>query len=125
MLAGFALILCTVYFIRYRHVARTSGPRGKQTVNELFDLIPIAITLVYVLLLEELGFPLATFLFIAVIMRFFGEKWPSALTYGFCLMSIIFSIFYFGLQAFMPMGRWVPTEELLPFLVDFRRAIGS
>lgn len=125
MLTVFALVLCTIYFLRNRRKVEPGEQRGKQAVSELYDMIPVGIMLAYVLVLEEIGFPLATFLFITVIMRFFGEKWLPAAIYGFGIMVVIFSIFYFGLQAFVPMGRTLETERWLPFLVDIRRAIGT
>lgn len=121
-----AVILIAVYFVQQRRApARAADDAPSDFAAEVADLIPAAFMLVYVLVFEKLGFLLSTFLFIAVTMRYLGDSWRKAIAYSLALTISGFVLFYYGLLAELPMGTWVPTEDLLPFLVDIRRAIRS
>ncbi len=124
LLLVLAVVLIVVFFVQQRRApARESDEAPSDIASEVSDLIPVAFMLVYVLLLEKLGFLLATFLFIAVTMRYLGDSWRKAAVYALALTLGGFILFYYGLLAELPMGTWVSTEDLLPFLVDIRRAI--
>lgn len=126
LLAILAVILIVVFFVQERRAtAKASDESGSDGASEAADLIPAAFMLVYVLLFEKLGFLLSTFLFIAPTMRYLGDTWTRAIAYSLALTIAGFILFYYGLLAELPMGTWVPTEDLLPFLVDIRRAIRS
>jgi putative tricarboxylic transport membrane protein len=125
LLAILGGILVILFFMQQRHATVTEADEGAGMASEAVDLIPALFMLVYVLLLEQLGFLLATFLFIAATIRFLGEGWKRTILYSLGISISVFLIFYYGLLADLPMGTWVPTEDLLPFLVDIRRAIRS
>lgn len=126
LLAIVGAILVVVFFVQQRRApAEGSDETQSGMTTEAFDLIPAGLMLVYVLILEPLGFILATFLFIAVTMRFLGDTWKRSIAYSLALTLGGFVMFYYGLLAELPMGTLVPTEDLLPFLVDIRRAIRS
>jgi putative tricarboxylic transport membrane protein len=122
VLAG---ILIVVFFVQQRRAPARESDEASDMASEVADLIPAAFMLAYVLLFEKLGFLLATFLFIAPTMRYLGATWPKAVAYSLALTISSFVLFYYALLAELPMGTWVPTEDLLPFLVDIRRAIRS
>jgi len=125
LLAIIGGILVVLFFLQNRRATVESPDEGSGMSAEAVDLIPAAFMLVYVLILEPLGFILATFLFIAVTMRFLGDTWKRSIAYSLALTLGGFMLFYYGLLAELPMGTLVPTEDLLPFLVDIRRAIRS
>jgi putative tricarboxylic transport membrane protein len=114
-----------VFFVQQRRAPARESDEASDMASEVADLIPAAFMLAYVLLFEKLGFLLATFLFIAPTMRYLGATWPKAVAYSLALTISSFVLFYYALLAELPMGTWVPTEDLLPFLVDIRRAIRS
>ena len=125
LLAILGGILVIIFFLQQRRVTVEDPEEGSGVASEAVDLIPAGLMLVYVLLLERLGFLLATFLFIAATIRFLGETWKRTIAYSLGISISVFLVFYYGLLAELPMGTWVPTEDLLPFLVDLRRAIRS
>lgn len=127
LLALFAGILVILFFVQKRREVRDDRdePHGGRVAEEAVDLIPVGLMLAYVLLIEPLGFLLSTFLFIAATMRFLGQNWKGAIGYSLAMTLAVFILFYYGLLAQIPMGSWVKTEKLLPFLVDIRRAIGG
>lgn len=127
LLAVFGGILVVLFFIQKRRERPDADaePHGARMAQEAVDLIPVGLMLAYVLLIEPLGFLISTFLFVAATMRFLGQGWKGAFGYSLAMTVTVFMLFYYGLLAQIPMGSWVKTEELLPFLVDIRRAIGG
>jgi putative tricarboxylic transport membrane protein len=122
-----ALILAGIYFFQLR----TKGSEkpvegGPATVRaELSNLAPVGPILAYVLLLEPIGFLFATALYIFVAMLVYGRRWKESLIYAVSLSIGFFVLFYYLLLAQVPMGWFLQTDKLLPFIVHFRRAMGG
>jgi hypothetical protein len=91
----------------------------------LSNLSPIGPILLYVLLLEPIGFLFSTAIYIFVAMLVYGRAWRVSLIYALTLSVGFFALFYYALLAQIPMGWFINTEQLLPFLVHLRRAIGG
>lgn len=91
--------------------------------DELRNLSPLAPVLLYVLVLEPIGFIPATLLYIAISMRMFGVGWAKTAAYTIGLTLIFFVLFYYVLLTNVPMGRYFPIEDYLPFIKALRRAI--
>ncbi len=120
----FGLILVVLFFI-------TRGTRGlegrdlkERMAEEFVDLMPLWLAVVYVACFEYLGYLIATFLYVTVNMKYLGQKtWGGSAIYGFSLMVILFSVFYYGLLGELPRGDLINMHELLPFLDEIRRGI--
>jgi putative tricarboxylic transport membrane protein len=125
IVAILALILSGIYFFQQR--GATSGEGGERSGlrDELSNLAPIGPILLYVLLLEPIGFLFATLIYIFIAMLVYGRSWKESLIYSLTLSTGFFVLFYYALLAEIPMGWFIQTEKLLPFLDLWRRAIGG
>ena len=97
--------------------------KGK-IAEEIVDLMPLWLAVVYVACFEYLGFLTATFLYVTVTMKYLGQKtWQGSAGYGFGLTVTLFAVFYYGLLGELPRGELLKLHEWLPFLEDIRSAI--
>ena len=121
------LILAGIYFFQLRTRGSEEPTEGGPATlrGELSNLAPIGPILLYVLLLEPIGFLFATVLYIFVAMLVYGRSWRESLIYSLTLSITFFALFYYALLAQVPMGWFIQTEKLLPFLVHMRRAMGG
>jgi putative tricarboxylic transport membrane protein len=121
------LILAGLYFFQLRSNGNAEPAEGGSTTfrNELSNLAPVGPILLYVLLLEPIGFLFATVLYIFVAMLVYGRAWKESLIYALTLSIAFFVLFYYLLLAQIPMGWFIHTDRLLPFLVHIRRAMGG
>jgi hypothetical protein len=76
-------------------------------------------------MLEPIGFLFATAIYVFIAMLVYGRAWLESLIYALSLSIGFFVLFYYALLAEIPMGWFINTERLLPFLVHLRRAIGG
>ncbi len=121
LLVVFGLILVAIFFAQQKFSSPgIEEETGRKAVGEVIDLIPIAIALVYAALFEELGFLIATLLYITVTMRFLGEPWMRAVAYGLGLTLLVFVVFFYGLQAQLPLGETTPVGKWFPFIEKAR-----
>jgi putative tricarboxylic transport membrane protein len=127
LIAILALVLCGVYFFQQRSAAREEAAEGGTSSfrEEFSNLAPIGPILLYVLMLEPIGFLFATAIYVFIAMLVYGRAWLESLIYALSLSIGFFLLFYYALLAEIPMGRFINTERLLPFLVHLRRAIGG
>src|SRR5690606_2345111 len=100
-----------------------TGPGGLR--GELTNLGPIIPIVLYVLLLEPIGFLFSTALYIFIAMLVYGRSLVQSITYALTLSIAFFVLFYYALLAQVPMGWFIETGRLLPFLVQIRRAMGG
>jgi putative tricarboxylic transport membrane protein len=120
------LILAAVYFYQLRTHGSQEPEGGRSTLRaELSNLAPVGPILLYVLLLEPIGFLFATILYIFVAMLVYGRSWKESLVYALSLSIAFFVLFYYLLLAQIPMGWFIQSDRLLPFLVHIRRAMGG
>ena len=80
-----------------------SGPGGVR--SDLVALVPVLLLLGYVLVLEPVGFPVATVGFLAITFRYLGyPAWKGALLLAAGITVVIFALFHFGLAVRLPLG---------------------
>ena len=137
LIAATGLILCAVYFFeRYRKVQESSGSSGAREAAGAASersggpaesigahLVPLALLFAYAITFEPLGFPLSTFLYITLTMRYLGQGWVLSAVAGLTMMVLIFSLFYLGLMADIPLGKFIPSDEVVPYLRELQRMI--
>jgi putative tricarboxylic transport membrane protein len=127
IIAVTGLILAGIYFYQLRSSGSEAPKEGGPATlrHELSNLAPVGPIILYVLLLEPIGFLFATVLYIFIAMLVYGRSWLESLIYALTLSIAFFSLFYYGLLAQIPMGWFVQTEKLMPFLLHLRRAMGG
>jgi putative tricarboxylic transport membrane protein len=127
LIAILGLILAGIYFFQLRSAGSAEpaegGPAGLR--DELSNLAPVGPILLYVLLLEPIGFLFSTAIYIFIAMLVYGRSWQASLIYALTLSISFFALFYYVLMAQVPMGWFIHTERVLPFLVQLRRAMGG
>jgi putative tricarboxylic transport membrane protein len=127
LIAVLGLILAAIYFFQLRSAGSeepaAGGPTGLR--EELSNLAPVGPIVVYVLLLEPIGFLFSTALYVFVAMLVYGRSMIESLVYAVSLSIAFFVLFYYALLAQIPMGWFIETDRLLPFLVQLRRAMGG
>ena len=73
--------------------------------QHLVILVPVLLLLGYVLVLEPVGFPLATIVFLVVSFKYFGQpSWKGAILYSLVITTAVFMLFYYGLDLKLPLG---------------------
>lgn len=127
IIAVLGLILAGIYFFQQRSAGAEESPTDEPRTfrDELSNLAPIGPIVLYVLLLEPIGFLFATALYVFIAMLVYGRSMVESLVYALALSIAFFVLFYYALLAQIPMGWFIDTERVLPFLVDLRRAIGG
>jgi putative tricarboxylic transport membrane protein len=127
IIAILGLILAGIYFFQQRSAgAEGAAEDGQRSLSdELANLAPIGPIVLYVLLLEPIGFLFATAIYVLTAMLVYGRSVVESLVYALGLSTSFFAIFYYGLLAQVPMGWFIDTERVLPFLVQLRRAMGG
>jgi putative tricarboxylic transport membrane protein len=127
IIAILGLILAGIYFFQLRANGSGGAAEGGPSTfrEELSNLAPVGPILLYVLILEPIGFLFATAIYIFVAMLVYGRSWRESLIYALTLAITFFSLFYYLLLAQVPMGWFIQSDKLLPFLVHIRRAMGG
>ncbi len=68
-------------------------------------MTPAALLLGYVLVLEPVGFPIATLVFLAATFRYLGyPSWKGALLLAAIITAAVFGLFYIVLDLRLPLG---------------------
>ncbi len=127
LIAILGLILSAIYYYQLRSNGSAEPSEGGPSTarGELSNLAPVGPIILYVLLLEPIGFLFATVIYIFIAMLVYGRSWVESLIYAVTLSITFFSLFYYALLAQIPMGWFIRTESLLPFIVHLRRAMGG
>lgn len=126
LVAGAALLLCVIYFVQRLRRRGDASEKGEDKSDvegartSLLTLVPIVM---YVLLLEPIGFLFSTAAFVFVAMLFFGQRLIKAAVYAVTISIAFFVLFYYALLSHIPMGTFIATGDVFPFLVQLRRAI--
>lgn len=72
------------------------------------SLAPVALLLGYVLLLEDLGFPIATLLFLTLGFRYLGcPGWARSVVYASIATVALVALFRYGLELTLPRGTFI------------------
>jgi putative tricarboxylic transport membrane protein len=103
ILAGFGLILGILLFAE-RSPEAADGD-ADQSRSDLEAFVPAAMLLAYVLLLELIGFPVATLGFLAATFRYLGyPSWKGAFVLAAIITAIVFCLSYLVLEIRLPLG---------------------
>jgi hypothetical protein len=78
---------------------------GQGAAFHLRAVMPIGLMLIYVLSLDTIGFPIATIIFLTVMIRFLGAPhWWSAALFAVAGTALAVLIFVYGLEVRLPRG---------------------
>lgn len=104
-IAVFGVFLSFLLLIRRpAEMARAAGEQIDRR-REFGAMVPLGMMLVYVLSLDFLGFPIATFLFLVVVVRYLGcPSWLGALVFGLLSTVAAVLLFRYGLVLRLPRG---------------------
>ena len=73
--------------------------------SDITAMVPAAMLLGYVMVFEDLGFLLATPLFLAISFRYFGHPgWAGILGYSVTVTAVVFCLFHYLLDIRLPLG---------------------
>jgi len=76
-----------------------------EMAREFGAIIPLAMMLAYILSLDFLGFPIATFVFLTVVVRYLGcPTWLRAIVFGLASTVLAVLLFRYGLVLRLPRG---------------------
>ena len=84
-------------------VAKKGSGQGASV--HLRAILPIGMMLVYVLSLDTIGFPIATVIFLTVMIRYLGApNWWSSALFALAGTALAVLIFVYGLEVRLPRG---------------------
>ena len=105
---AFLIGFCSVYMI----VKPDTVEEGLKTKALPELLLVLAVLVLYVFIMEPLGFILATSLMVAVLCWRMGVKPFHAAITGLCSSTLVFLLFHFGLALPLPIGPWEAVWKL-------------
>ena len=101
----FGLLLCLILYIKPHRRGSDESIDIKWFLKFATNLTPLVLLLVYALVLEYIGFPLATFSFLVFSFRFLGNpSWSKSCIMGLIITVVAFGIFYYLLDVRLPIG---------------------
>jgi putative tricarboxylic transport membrane protein len=112
--AGFYPVIVAVFAVVVALAATASAFRGARRA-EAVELDPasrrrvvisVAALIVFCLLLPWVGYPVSAFAFVAVVLRYLGARWTTALLTGALSSAGSYGIFAGLLDVPLPRGPW-------------------
>ena len=114
--AGFYPVIVAVFALVVALAATTSAFRGAPGVEaEAVGLdaaarrrvvISVVALVVFCLGLPWVGYPIAAFAFVTVVLRYLGGRWPTALLTGALSSAASYGLFAVLLDVPLPAGPW-------------------
>ena len=112
--AGFYPVIVAVFAIAVALLATTSAFRSAPRAEAIeLDAAPrrrVVITVValvaFCLVLRWVGYPAAAFAFVAVVLRYLGSRWTTALLIGALSAAGSYALFAAILDVPLPRGPW-------------------
>jgi putative tricarboxylic transport membrane protein len=112
--AGFYPVIVAVFAIVVALAATARGFRGAAGVETVAleaaprrrVIISVVALVVFCLVLPWVGFPAAAFAFVAVVLRFLGSRWTTALITGVLSSAVSYGLFAGLLDVPLPRGPW-------------------
>jgi putative tricarboxylic transport membrane protein len=112
--AGFYPVIVALFAIAVALAATAGafrGARGAEVVELAPDArrrvaISVAALIVFCLVLPWIGYPAAAFGFVAVVLRYLGARWTTALLAGVLSSAGSYGIFAVLLDVPLPRGPW-------------------
>ena len=124
LVATFGFLLLTIYFLKSLKTLNENDPITFEVIkNKFTKMVPIFITIVFVVLFELIGFLFSSFLYSFLFILYLKKTIKYSLVFSAIITLCIFIIFYYGLNFQMPMGELVDTDKLFPFLEDLKKMI--
>ena len=103
ILTVLGLVLGVLLFVQGRPGAAKDA--SEASGSDVTALVPAAMLLVYALVLEWLGFPVATVAFLIVAFRYLGHpSWIGAAGYSVVITAAVFALFQYVLDLKLPLG---------------------
>ncbi len=91
-------------------VARPPRERTRTLRGEMRDLQGLALIIGYVLLMDKLGYLIATILFATVTVKWLGQPtWRASLLFAVTLTAVTFSLFTWAFNVQLPTGVILPA----------------
>lgn len=107
--------LSLVFFFRKlgSFTADNPPPERKRTLSgEMRDLQGLALIVGYVLVMDTLGFLIATVLFATVTVKWLGQPtWRASLLFALVLTAVTFSLFTWLFKVQLPVGLILPAIQ--------------
>ncbi len=111
---GFYPVIIAIFAVAVALAATASAFRGGRSaaVVQLDDasrrrvVISVAALVVFCLCLPWVGYPAAAFAFVAVVLRYLGARWTTALLTGVLSSAGSYGIFAALLDVPLPRGPW-------------------
>ena len=112
--AGFYPVIVAIFAVGVALAATAGafrGARGPEAVELTPDArrrvaISVAALIVFCLVLPWIGYPAAAFGFVAVVLRYLGARWTTALLAGVLSSAGSYGIFAVLLDVPLPRGPW-------------------
>jgi putative tricarboxylic transport membrane protein len=112
--AGFYPVIVALFAVAVALAATAGafrGARGPEAVELTPDArrrvaISVAALIVFCLVLPWIGYPAAAFGFVAVVLRYLGARWTTALLAGILSSAGSYGIFAVLLDVPLPRGPW-------------------
>ena len=112
--AGFYPVIVAVFAVVVALAATASAFRGVQAATAIaLDAAPrrrVVISVVslvaFCLVLPWIGYPVAAFAFVTVVLRYLGSRWTSALLTGALASAGSYGLFAVLLNVPLPRGLW-------------------
>ena len=112
--AGFYPVIVALFAVAVALAATAGafrGARGPEVVELTPDArrrvaISVAALIVFCLVLPWIGYPAAAFGFVAVVLRYLGARWTTALLAGVLSSAGSYGIFAVLLDVPLPRGPW-------------------
>lgn len=103
ILTVLGLVLGVLLFVQGR--SREPKEASDGGASDITALAPAGLLLAYVLVLESLGFPIATAAFLIVAFRYLGHpSWIGATGYAIAITAAVFALFQYVLDLKLPLG---------------------
>ncbi len=104
ILTALGLVLGVLLFVQGRPREAQDEPASG---SDITALVPAAMLLAYALVLEWLGFPVATVLFLISAFRYLGHpSWIGAAAYAVVITAAVFALFQYALDLKLPLGMF-------------------
>lgn len=98
-------VVLSFFLLIGRKAAVPGDTERPETARELGAIVPLAMMFAYILSLDFLGFPIATFIFLVVAVRYLGcPTWLRSIVFGLASTVLAVLLFRYGLVLRLPRG---------------------
>tara|TARA_B100000674_G_C37719644_1_gene859153 strand:- start:333 stop:857 length:525 start_codon:yes stop_codon:yes gene_type:complete len=124
LVATLGFLLLIIYFFKSIKTVNENNTITLDVIkNKFTKMLPIFITVIFVILFELIGFLFSSFLYSFLFILYLKKTIKYSFIFSTVITMCIFIIFYYGLNFQMPMGELIDTDKLFPFLEYFKKLI--